>query len=69
MPLAIPISVGQVAYDATPTVTELRDALITLGLMAAYVAPPPVKGGFEFEDRGDMEWKDTEGIEFEDRET
>lgn len=65
MPLARSIGIGQVAYDDTPTLSELRDYMVTLGLMAAAPPPPtPPSEGVVWED-GQVVWED-EGVIHED---
>ena len=59
--------VGVVDYIESPTATNLRDALLELYLMEAYVAPPAVVGGIEFEDRDKIDFEDRGDIDFEDR--
>jgi len=55
MPLAVQISpIGQIDYDDSMTLTEVRDAFLDLGLMAAYVPPPPAPPSADkFVDIGD----------------
>lgn len=52
--------VTPVAYQATPTVTTLRDAMITLGFMNAPVVPQASADDVHFDTAGDEHF-DTEG--------
>ena len=59
--------VGVVDYIESPTATNLRDALLELYLMEAYVAPaPPAPSEDKFEDIGDDKWTGVDGDDFED---
>lgn len=53
--LCVQRGIGQVSYEASPTATTLRDALISLGLMAAAPAAAPVS---------DREWLGTDDREW-----
>ena len=55
--------IGQVPHDAAPTATSLRDVLITLGLMLAYVAPPTAAAaeGQVFQDDGGQVFVNDDG--------
>jgi hypothetical protein len=58
--------VSKVAYDASPTTTTLRDALISAGIMDA--APPVVSATYiKWTDRTDMKWTDRGTMKWQDR--